>query len=50
MATHLRVLTESYSMNDNMTGFRYFSKIFLSLSVLDESSHSIGRVKTVYSL
>ena len=29
-------------MNTNMTGFRWFSKVFVSL---DESSLSIGRVK-----
>ena len=28
MGTHLRVLKESYLMNTNMTGFRWFSKIF----------------------
>ena len=26
MGTHLRVLAESYPMNTNMTGFRWFSK------------------------
>ena len=26
MGTYLRVLSESYSMNANMTGFRWFSK------------------------
>ena len=30
IGTHLRVLSESYSMNTNMTGFRRFSKIFPS--------------------
>ena len=28
MGTHLRVLSESYLMDANMTGFKYFSKIF----------------------
>ena len=28
MGTYLRVLSESYPMNTNMTGFRWFSKIF----------------------
>ena len=28
MGTHLRVLIKSYPMNTNMTGFRWFSKIF----------------------
>ena len=31
MRTHLRVLSESYQMNTNMTGFKCFSKIFVSL-------------------
>ena len=32
MGTHLRVLSESSPMNTNITGFRWFSKIFASLS------------------
>ena len=32
MDTHLRVLSESYSINTNMTWFRLLSKIFASLS------------------
>ena len=31
MGTHLKVLSESFPMNTNMTGFRWFSKIFASL-------------------
>ena len=31
MGTHLRSLRKRYSMNTNMTGFRWFSKIFASL-------------------
>ena len=31
MGTHLRELAESYPMNTNMTGFRWFSKIFAFL-------------------
>ena len=31
MGTHLRVLSESYLMNTNMTGLRWSSKIFASL-------------------
>ena len=31
MGTHLRVFSESYPMNTNMTGFRWFSRIFVSL-------------------
>ena len=30
MGTHLRVLSESYLMNINMNGFRWFLKIFVS--------------------
>ena len=37
----MRVHSESYTMNTNMTGFRWFSEIF---AFLDESSLSIGRV------
>ena len=29
MGTHLRVLSESYEMNTNMTGLRWFSKILV---------------------
>ena len=43
MGTHLTVLSESFPMNTNMTGFRWFSKIF-AICPLDESSFSIGRV------
>ena len=42
--THLRVLSESYLMNTNMTGFRWFKKS-LHPYALDESSLSIGRIK-----
>ena len=31
MGTHLRVLGEKFPMNTNMTGFRWFSKIFAFL-------------------
>ena len=44
MGTHMKVLSESFPMNTNMTGFRCFSKIFASLHALDKSSLSIGRV------
>ena len=30
MGIHLRVLSESYPMNSNITGFRWFSKVFAS--------------------
>ena len=41
MGTHLRLLSESYQMNTNMTGFRWFSKKSLHPCNLDESSLSI---------
>ena len=44
MGTHLRVLSEGYPMNTNMTGFRFFSKNFASLSCALERSLSIGRI------
>ena len=31
MVTHLRLLSESYPINTDMTGFRWFSKIFVFL-------------------
>ena len=33
MGTHLRVLSENYSMNTNMTRFRWFSKMFMFASL-----------------
>ena len=33
MGTHLKVLSETFPMNTNMTGFRWFSKLFASLCV-----------------
>ena len=45
MGTNLRVLSESYPMNTNMTWFRGYSKIFASLCFGRLSSLSIGRVK-----
>ena len=44
MGTHLRVLSESYPMNTNMTGFRKLKKT-LHPCALDECRLSIGRVK-----
>ena len=43
---NLRVLSESYPMNTNMIGFRWFSKIHAPLP-MDESGHSIGRVNSM---
>ena len=48
MGTHLRELTESYPMNANMTGLRWFSKN-LHHCASDESSLSIGRVNRTSS-
>ena len=31
MGTHMRILSESFPMNTNMTGFRWFTRIFASL-------------------
>ena len=55
MGTHLRVLSESYVMNTNMSGFRWFLKKTLHLCTLseksmgpcglEEKSFSIARVK-----
>ena len=47
MGTHLRVLSESYPINTNMTGFRTLDGFHYSLPpcALDESSFSIGKVK-----
>ena len=47
MGTHLRVLSESYLMNTNMTGKDDFQK-YLRPCALEESSLSIGRVKVRY--
>ena len=55
MGTHLTVLRESFPINNNITGFRWFSKKSESMKVmyfseemchcaLDESSLSIERV------
>ena len=44
VGTHLRVLSESYLMTTNMSGFTCFSKIF---AFLDKSSLSIGRVNSL---
>ena len=42
-----RVLSKSYQINTNMTGFRGFSKIFASLCFGRKYSLSIGRVKVI---
>ena len=45
MGTHLRVLSESYPMNTNMTVIRTFSKTSLHQFNLDESSLTIRKVE-----
>ena len=49
MGTHLRDFSESYPINNNMTGFRWFLKKSLHSCVLDESSLNIGRVSPLTS-
>ena len=44
MGTHLKVLSESYPMNTNMTRSRWFSKFF-TFCTKDDGSLSNGRVK-----
>ena len=45
MGTHLRVLSESFPMNTNMTGFIGFSQIFASLCFgLNQPQHWKGGV------
>ena len=48
MGTHLKVLSESFLMNINMTRFRSFSSFTLYYCALDESNLSIGRIKVFY--
>ena len=50
MGTHLIVLSWSDLMNTNKTGFRCFSKIFVSVCALDKSSLRIERVKLLSRL
>ena len=47
MGTHLRVLSESYPIYTNMTGFKWFSKKSLRPCVLDESSVIVRRVMII---
>ena len=48
MGAHMRALSESYPMNINMTAFRRFLKIFVTLC-FGKSSLSIGRVNANHS-
>ena len=46
MGTHLRVLSKSYLMNTNMTGFKWFSKDVCVLGPLDESALALGGLES----
>ena len=46
MGTHLRALSKTYPINNNMTGFRWF-QISLRPCSLDESNLNIGRADWV---
>ena len=48
MGTHLRVFSETYPINTNMTGIRCVFFLFLCPYALDQSSLSIGRVKSIF--
>ena len=43
MGTHMRVLSERYLMNTNMTGFRRLSKIFASLGLVASALGGLKR-------
>ena len=48
MGSHMGVLSECYPMNTNVTGFRWFSKVFASLCLgLKSCSLSLKRVNKV---
>ena len=49
MGTHMRVLSESYPMNTNMTGFRWFSKILVIWTKVASASEGIS-VKDTHHL
>ena len=46
MGTHLRVLGKSNSMNTHMTGFRWFSKIFVPCALAKIASALEGLTTT----
>ena len=48
MGTHLRVLSESFLISTNMTGFRCFQKT-LGHFALEENTLSIGKVELCIS-
>ena len=50
MGTQLRVLSESYPMNTNMTGFLDVFQKSLRSCALDKSSLSIGRSSGTWSV
>ena len=45
MGTYLKLLSESYPLNTNKAGFRWFLKKSLHPCALNKSSLSIGRVQ-----
>ena len=45
---HLKVLTESYSMNINMTGFRWFPKLFAFLYIFENHLNPVMLVFSGY--
>ena len=48
-ATHLRVLSESYPMNTNMAGFRWFSKTLCVLVLWREIVSALEGLKPTYN-
>ena len=47
MVTHLRVLSESYPMNSNMTGFRWFSKDLCILVFWAKVASALERLRQI---
>ena len=43
----MRVLSKSYPMNTNMTGFKWFSKKYSGSCAVDVSNLGIRRVRTL---
>ena len=48
MGTHLRVLSESNSMNTNMTGFRLFFKILCILVLWTKVASALEGLSNLY--
>ena len=49
MGTHLRVLSESYPMDTNMTGFRWFPNILRSCALDDSIVSALEGLKEKYT-